>query len=128
MTVPLRNDEDGSAVPTYVAGVATVLVFFVLLLQFVVWQYGRGVVRAALDEGARAGAVATADPGVCEERARDVLGDLLGGRLGQEIQVSCAEQGDEMLAEARVTFRSWLAPAPDWSFRVAATAVKERLP
>lgn len=124
----LRTGEEGSAVLVYVLGVATVLVFFVLLLQFVVWQYGRGVVRDALDEGARAGATASADPAACEHRAREVLRDLLGGRLGREIDLSCAEDGDEMVARARVTFRSWLAPAPDWRFQVAATAAKERLP
>ncbi len=124
----LRTGEVGSAVPAYVFGVATVLVFFVLLLQFVVWQYGRGVVRDALDEGARAGSSAFADPAACEGRAREVLGDLLGGRLGREIDLSCNEDGDEMVARARVTFRSWLAPAPNWTFQVAATAVKERLP
>jgi hypothetical protein len=125
--VRLRTSEDGSAIPAYVCGVATVLVFFVLLLQFVVWQYGRGVVRAALDEGARAGASALSDPGACEGRARETLADLLGGRLGSDVEVSCSEQGDEMIASARVTFRSWLAPAPDWTFQVAATAVKESL-
>lgn len=124
----LRTGEGGSAVLVYVLGVATVLVFFVLLLQFVVWQYGRGVVRDALDEGARAGATASADPAACENRAREVLGDLLGGRLGREIDLSCAKDGDEMVARARVRFRSWLAPAPDWRFQVAATAAKERLP
>lgn len=114
--------------PAYVAGVTIALFFFVLLLQFVVWQYGRGVVRAALDEGARAGAVASAEPHVCEERAGDVLGDLLGGALGREVEVTCAEEGSQIVARARVTFRSWLAPAPDWTFAVAAGAAKERLP
>jgi hypothetical protein len=104
------------------------LVFFVFLVQFVVWQYGRGVVRAALDEGARAGASALANTGVCEDRAQETLGDLLGGRLGNDVDVSCAEEGDEIIARAHVTFHSWLAPAPDWTFQVAASAVKEALP
>ncbi|MEW6474321.1 MAG: hypothetical protein AB1679_18875 [Actinomycetota bacterium] len=123
-----RTGETGSTLPAYVLGVATVLVFFVLLLQFVAWQYGRGVVRSALDEGARAGAVASADPRTCEERAHDVLADLLAGRLGREVDVTCANEGDEIVARARVTFRSWLPPTPDWTFAVAATAVKEQLP
>ena len=123
-----RTDEAGSTLPAYLLGVTAVLVFFVLLLQFVAWQYGRGVVRSALDEGARAGAVASADRRTCEDRAHDVLADLLAGRLGREVDVTCTDEGDEIVARARVTFRSWLAPAPDWTFAVAATAVKEDLP
>lgn len=123
-----RTGQAGFTLPAYLFGVTAVLVFFVLLIQFVVWQYGRGVVRAALDEGARAGAVASAEPRTCEYRAHDVLKDLLAGRLGQDVDLSCADEGDEIVARARVTFRSWLAPAPDWTFAVAATAVKEQLP
>ncbi|MGH9011606.1 MAG: hypothetical protein ACRDYF_17445 [Acidimicrobiia bacterium] len=122
------HDQTGSMIPAYVAGVTGALVLFVMLVQIVVWQYGRGVVRAALDEGARAGAPASSDWRICETKAADVLGDLLGGRLGQEVHVTCDEEGDEMVARAEVTFRSWLAPGPDWTFAVAAAAVKERLP
>jgi hypothetical protein len=123
-----RTGEAGSTLPAYLLGVATVLVFFVLLVQFVAWQYGRGVVRSALDEGARAGAVASAGPRTCEDRAHDVLTDLLAGRLGRDVDVTCGNEGDEVVARARVTFRSWLPPAPDWTFAVAATALKEHLP
>jgi hypothetical protein len=126
--MPRRTGQAGTTLPAYLLGVTAVLVFFVLLLQFVVWQYGRGVVRSALDEGARAGAVASADPGTCEDRAHDVLDDLLAGRLGRDVNVTCADEGDEIVARARVTFRSWLAPTPDWTFAVAATAAKESLP
>ena len=122
------DDEAGSAVPAYVFAVGLSLIFFVLLVQFVVWQYGRGVVRAALDEGARVGAPAEAGPGDCEERALDVLTDLLGGAMGDEVSVRCAQAGNQVVAEATVTFRAWLPPSPDWSFRVAASARKESLP
>ena len=49
------GDEGFSTVATIVV-MTLVLVFFVNLAQVVVWQYGRGSVRAALDEAARAGA------------------------------------------------------------------------
>ncbi len=120
--------EAGEAVPAYILALGLSLLFFVLLVQFVVWQYGRGVVRSALDEGARVGAPAEAGTGDCEARAGDVLSDLLGGPLGSEVEVRCRQTPTQMVAEATVTFRSWMPPSPDWSFRVAATARKESLP
>ena len=124
---PMRG-EAGMAAPAYVLAVGLSLIFFVLLVQFVAWQYGRGVVRSALDEGARVGAPAEAGPTQCEARARDVLADLLGGAMGDEVSVRCSETPTEVLAEATVRFRAWIAPSPGWSFRVAATARKEALP
>ncbi|HUP70365.1 MAG TPA: hypothetical protein VM142_11185 [Acidimicrobiales bacterium] len=114
--------------PAYVFALGLSLLFFVLLVQFVVWQYGRGVVRSALDEGARVGAPAEAGPGDCEARAHDVLADLLGGPMGAEVDVRCRQTPTQMVAVANVTFRAWLPPSPDWSFEVAATARKESLP
>lgn len=99
-----------------------VLVFFVNLAQLVVWQYGRGSVRAALDEAARAGAGTAGGIDACEERAGAVLRDLLGGSMGDEIRVSCRDDGSRIVAEASVVFRSWMPPLPDWTFTSSATA------
>jgi len=120
--------EDGSAAPAYVFAVGLSLIFFVLLVQFVIWQYGRGVVRSALDEGARVSAPAQAGPADCEERARAVVTDLMGGAMGDEVRIRCTETATQVRAEATVTFRAWLRPSPDWSFTVAASARKEALP
>lgn len=105
-----------------VLAMALVLVFFVNLAQLVVWQYGRGSVRAAVDEAARAGAGTAGGLGACEARAAAVLGDLLGGSMGDEVRVACRDAGAEIVAEASVVFRSWMPPTPDWSFRTAASA------
>lgn len=120
--------EAASTVPAYLFAIGLALVFFVLLVQFAVWQYGRGVVRSALDEGARAGSPAEKGPAHCEARVAAALADLLGGAMGDEVRVRCADDGARMVAEADVTFRAWLPPSPDWSFRLAAAARKERLP
>ncbi|MGH9189978.1 MAG: hypothetical protein ACRD0Q_08110 [Acidimicrobiales bacterium] len=125
---PYSRAESGSSTPEHVIALGVCLAFFVLLVQFVVWQYGRGAVRAALDEGARVGAPVAAGPSDCEDRARGVLADLLGGSMGREISVSCAQTGTEVVAEATVTFRAWMPPSPDWSFHLAAAARKERMP
>lgn len=120
--------QTGQVVPAYLVAVGVALVFFVLLVQFAVWQYGRGAVRAALGEAARVGAPAGAGVAECEDRAATVLADLLGGPLGREVAVTCTETPTRVVASADVVFRSWLQPSPDWSFRVAASARKESLP
>lgn len=112
----------------WLVAVGMALVFFVLLVQFVVWQYGRGAVRAALGEAARVGAPADAGVADCEDRAAAVLADLLGGPMGSEVAVTCTQTPTRMVASADVVFRSWLQPSPDWSFRLVASARKEALP
>lgn len=101
---------------------ALVLVFFVNLAQLVVWQYGRGSVRAAVDEAARAGAGTAGGLDACEARAAAVLHDLLGGSMGDEVRVTCRDGGAGIVAEASVVFRSWMPPVPDWSFTSVASA------
>lgn len=120
--------QAGQVVPAYLVAVGISLVFFVLLVQFVVWQYGRGAVRAALDEAARVGAPADAGVNDCQDRAAMVLGDLLGGAVGRDVRVSCTETPTQVRASADVVFHSWLKPSPDWSFRLTASARKEQLP
>lgn len=99
-----------------------VLVFFVNLAQLVVWQYGRGAVRAAIDDAVRVGSGTAGGLAACEARADAVLGDLLGGSMGDEVQVVCRDGGDGIVAEASVVFRSWMPPVPDWSFRSIASS------
>jgi hypothetical protein len=136
LVVPWTGDSErsrgagqaGQVLPSYLVAVGLSLVFFVLLVQFVVWQYGRGAVRAALDEAARVGAPADAGVNDCEDRAAVVLGDLLGGAVGRDISVTCTETPTQVRASAEVVFHSWLKPSPDWSFRLTASARKEQLP
>lgn len=118
----------GFATVQYVLATAFSLVVFVMLANLVVFLYGRGVVRAALAEGARAGSPAEAGPAACEAAALDVLDDLLGG-MRDQVAVHCAEEDGLVRARATVGFRSWLpALVPDWNFRAGSSAVKERTP
>jgi hypothetical protein len=112
----------------YVVATALSLVVFVTMANFVVDLYARGVVRSAIDEGARAGAALDTSPADCERRARDVLASLLAGAAGQSVRVSCREVGGAMEAHARVTLAAWLPGVPSWSFTVVGSVVKERLP
>jgi hypothetical protein len=113
----------------YVAATALSLLVFVMMANFVVDLYARGVVRSAVDEGARAGAPIDASPADCTRRAHEVVANLLGGAMGRSIQVTCAEDHDAARASATVTLAGWLPGiVPDWSFVLDARAHKERDP
>lgn len=118
----VAHGEEGFGSVATVLIMGLILVFFVNLAQLVVWQYGRGSVRAALDEAARSGAGTTGGLDACEVRAREVLADLLGGSMGDKVRVVCRDGGTGLVAQATVTFRSWMPPVPDWSFTAQATA------
>jgi len=123
--------EDGMTTAQYMAATGFSLIAFVMMANFVVFLYARGVVRAAVDEGARAGGRFGASAADCEARATDVVADLLGGGLGTGVRVGCHEDdGDEVMrARADVVLRGWLPGVmPDWSFTLDAQSVKERAP
>jgi len=124
----LSRQEAGFSTPQFVATAALALFLFVLLANMIVFQYGKGVVRGALAEGVRAGAPSGAGVIDCERAAEDMLANLLGGTMGEDVHVGCAESGTEVTASADVTFVSWVAGVPDWSFRMSARSVKESTP
>jgi hypothetical protein len=108
--------------------VALSFVLLVMMTNLIVFQYGRGAVRAALDEGVRRGTRETAAAAECQARAREVVDSLLRGPMGDGVSISCTETGGRMQAQANVTFRSWVPGIPDWSFQIGATGVKEEAP
>jgi hypothetical protein len=120
------SGEEGMSTVQYVAATAFSLIVFVMMANFIVFLYARGVVRAAVDEGARAGSRFGATTAQCDSRARDVLGDLLAGELGRDVRVRCDSREDEMHASVHVTLHGWLpAVVPDWTFTLDARSVKE---
>lgn len=121
--------QRGSATLSTVAALGLLLTFVVLLLQFSVWQYGRGVLRSAALEAARAGAVLDAPSGVCERRFETIQSALLSGRLGDGVEEARCELTDELVTvSVDARFERWLPISPDWSFTVTATAVREVAP
>lgn len=115
----------------YVAATAFSLLAFILMANFIVFVYARGVARAAVDEGARAGGRFGAGETECERRARDVVHDLLGGALGTGVRISCrgGDSADAMTARAEVVLHGWVPGlTPDWSFTLEGRSVKERAP
>ena len=113
----------------FVAATALTMLVFVSLANLVVDLYARGVVRAAVDEGARAGAPVDSSAAECEQRTRDVLHNLLGGELGRDVRVECRAEQGRMTAGAVVVLRGWIpGVVPDWSFDLVGSATKERDP
>ena len=115
----------GQASITYLLATVVSLAVFVLMANLLMFLYARGVVRAAVDEGARAGAVANGSDAECMARANDALDDLLGGPLGDNISVTCVATGAEMVAIANVTLTSPYLGITDWSFVAEARASDE---
>jgi hypothetical protein len=117
------HGEHGFATVQYVVATAFSLILLVMMANLLVDLYARGAVRDALDEGARAATVVPSGEGACVDRANEVLGSLLRGRMADDIVVECEQRGDGWIrAVARVRLRSWLPGVPDWVFTVRAVA------
>jgi hypothetical protein len=101
---------------------------FVGLANLVTYQYGRGAVRSAVDQAVHAGSRASATEATCENRARQALDALLSGPLGDDVTVTCTDDGDQMRATATAKFTGWIEMIPDWTVTVTATATKETAP
>jgi hypothetical protein len=55
-----------------------------------------------------------------------VLDDLLAGKLGDGVTITCAPAGpDRLVATADATFDSPMPGVPSWTIRLEATAVQE---
>ena len=122
------RDDRGATSAAFVAGMGFAFVVFVGLANLVTYQYGRGAVRSAVDQAAHAGSRASATETTCLARADQALDGLLGGSLGDQVTVSCVDDGDRVRATATATFAGWIAVIPDWTFTVTATATKETPP
>lgn len=103
------------------------LVIAVAIVNVFMYLYGQSVMRAALDEGVRAGSRVAAGVAVCEARAQDVLDDLLPGPLGNDIVIRCGPGTDpsRLVAVGDATFDSPMPGVPSWTVRLEAEATQE---
>lgn len=113
------------AAATTMMVMAMSMITFVVCVNVIVVLYGRGVVRGALDEGARVGARSGGQVADCERRVAQVLDELLGGPIGDGVSYRCAVEGDQVVATADVLIRGWLPGMPDARFQLAARSVRE---
>lgn len=126
-----HRDQSGFVTIEYVLAVLISLVVLVAIANLIVFEYGHGVVRAAVDEGVRQGSRTTTPVASCEAAARQVIADLLGGRdgsMGAGVGINCTQVGARLDARATGHFKAWLKPIPDWSFTAASTAAVEPSP
>jgi hypothetical protein len=120
----LGGGERGAAAISHTVVIALSMLLFVLCANVIVVVYARGVVRSALDEGVRAGARAAAGVAECQQRVDDVLGQLLGGSMGDGVTARCAETTEAVTALADASFQGWLPGVPAFTFQVAARSAK----
>jgi hypothetical protein len=115
----------GFVTAQFVLAVAFSLLLFVMLCNAIVYQYGRGVIRSALDEGVRSGSRASGSPSACVQAAEEVRRSLLGGPIGAHVSMRCGLVAGQVHATASGYLPSWLPLVPDWPLTLSATAVKE---
>lgn len=100
------------------------LMLFLVFANIVVVQYGRGAIQSALDQGARAGSLA-GSASACEVTAGRVLEQLLGGAMGDGVEVECSVGGGLVVASATAVFDSWTPLVPDYAISLESAAVSE---
>lgn len=120
-------DERGEVGVGILLAVTLTLVVAVGIVNVFMFLYGQSVVRAALDEGVRAGSRVDAGVAVCLDRAQQVLDDLLAGDLGDGVTIACAPGATpaELVATANATFDSLMPGVPSWTFHLEARATQE---
>ena len=123
-----RRREGGYVTVEFVAVVAFSLLLLVMLANLIVIQYGRGVLRAAAEEGAQTGSRLFAGVAECEQRASEVITAGLGGPMGDGVAVSCATGSGTIVATVIYSFEPWLPLVPVFSGSEESVAVKEELP
>jgi hypothetical protein len=119
----LRGDR-GEGVVVLVLATGFVLLLLAQIINVIVFSYGKGTVRIALDEAARAGARSDS-VAVCQATADQVMSDLMGGALGAEVSITCSDAGREIVATASIHFEGWLTSLADYNGSFSASAAKE---
>jgi hypothetical protein len=114
-----RLTEGGVTSVQFLLAAALALSLFLVFANLVVVQYGRGALRSALEQGVRAGALA-ASTAACEVKTREVLDELLGGRMSDGLSLVCGMAGGRVNAEAAVSFESWTPLWPDFDISMRA--------
>lgn len=115
----MRRDDGGYVTPAFVAVAGLTLVLLVLAAQVLLVHHARGVLRSAVEEGARQG-VAAGVP-ACQQRATSVIDRL--GALGDGVgPVTCAIGPDGAAVAVSATFTGWLPGFPAQQVQVVGRA------
>lgn len=102
------------------------LMVLVMVFNLGTFVIEKGLAHSAVDQGVRAGAREDVDAiDACDERARQVLGNLLTGPLGDGSAVSCDADAEQVTATIHLPLRWWLPGLPDGAVDVSAFARRE---
>lgn len=123
--VRLRSDERGLTSVGILLAVSFTLIVAVIVVNMLLYLYGQGAARAAIDEGVRAGSRVDAGEDACQLRAEQALEGLMPGPLGDGVRLNCLVVGGDLIAVADVTLSSPLPGVPSWSFQMEARATQE---
>jgi hypothetical protein len=125
------GDERGSTALVIMLAMVVVVVVFMAGANLVVFEYGQGTVRTAVDEAARAGSqqLAPGGPiGACQAKAAEVMANLLPGPFGRGVTITCTQTGTDVVATATGRFPGWLPPIPALSVHIQGVSHLERNP
>ena len=129
---PRAGRDRGFGTVEYLAAVGMSLILLVMVANVILVQFGRGVLRAAVDEAVRDGSRYFADEslaaveGRCEHRAQEVLHNLLRGRMGRDLEPSCRATDTGVTAVIEGRFEGWLPSIPDFDATTRGAAARER--
>ncbi|MGC8626239.1 MAG: hypothetical protein ACP5VR_01575 [Acidimicrobiales bacterium] len=125
---PRAWTDRGSAVVTGVLAIAFLLSLFVAGVNFVLDEYAKGALHAAVDEAAQAGASAGGSLGACQAEADRVRANLLPGPFGSRVTITCRMQGDLVVASASGALPSMVPVVPSLTVALTGISVVERAP
>lgn len=125
--VSKSRDESGFVTIEFMVATAFSFLLLVMVTNIVLVQYGRGVVRASVDEAARAGARFSADPiASCKTRQQEVVGGL--GKFAQNLESNCEIVNGQVRATASADFPGWLPAVPTFHEEATAISGQEKAP
>lgn len=116
------GDDQGVTAVTGVMAMVLSMVVVTAMINLIVAQYGRGVVRGALDAGVRAGGMTAASETACEARIDRALDQMLG-ELRHGVAASCAAADDRVTATATIAWPTWLPAMPTLRWTERAVGV-----
>ncbi len=124
---PARRSERGFVSVEFMVATCFSFLLLVMVTNLVLVQYGRGIVRASVDESARAGARFSTDPiASCKKRQSDVVGGL--GKLATNVESKCELVNGQIRASASADFPGWLPGVPTFHENSVALSGQEKAP
>ena len=127
-----RKNERGNAALLTVLAMAITLIVFMVAINFIVDEYGKGAIRTAVDEAAQAGSLQGAPGGpvaACQAKASQVMSGLLNGPFGRNVTITCGINANgQVVATADGTLPAWLRVIPTDPIHVVGTARIETNP